>query len=210
MTRLLIIDDHILFREGLARLLESQSDFRVVGQTGSVAEALALVASTRADVVLLDVDLGPESALDFVHKAREEGFEGRILVVTAGASDQEAVRFIQLGVAGILHKHNPPDVLCDAIRRATHGEVYLEQRYLRPLFAAADPSAAAASEELTAREVNLLRLIFQGLANKEIAEKLSLSESTVKASLRSLSQKLGVRTRSQLVRVALEKYRSQL
>jgi two-component system, NarL family, nitrate/nitrite response regulator NarL len=210
VTGLLIIDDHILFREGLARLLESHKEFRVVGQTGRTAEALGILESHHPDVVLLDIDLGPDSAVEFVIRAKQRGFGGKILVVTAGVSDREAVRLVQLGVAGILHKHNPPDVLCDAIRKAVSGEVYLEPCYLKPLFHAAYPEQNELRAPLTEREVSLLRLIFQGLANKEIAAALSLSESAVKASLRGLFQKLGVRTRSQLVRAALEQYRDQL
>jgi two-component system nitrate/nitrite response regulator NarL len=162
------------------------------------------------DVVLLDVDLGPQRALEFLHQAKLAGFSGRILIVTAGIDDREAMRLIEGGVAGILHKHHGPEVLCQAIRQVASGEVYLEKRYLKTMFLSVDSAKTDPRPRLSDRDVGLLRLIFQGLSNKEIGERLSLSESTVKASLRLLFDKLAVQTRSQLVRVALEQFRDQL
>lgn len=207
---LLLVDDHALFREGLARVLDAQPDLEVIAKTDSARAALEALESLNPCVILLDVDLGPERALDFVRLARQNGYAGGVLVVTAGVGDQEAIQLVQAGVAGIFHKHNSPESLCDVIRQVAGGEVYLEQRYLKPLFQTVDPAHASAQPRLTEREITLLRLIFQGMANKEIAETLSLSESAVKATLRVLFDKLGVRTRSQLVRVAIEQYRDQL
>jgi DNA-binding NarL/FixJ family response regulator len=115
--RILIIDDHVMFREGLVRMLEREQDLRIVAQYSSSSEALGLLQGTEADVVLLDVNLGQERALDFVRAAKEKGFRGRILIVTAGISDQEAVQLVQVGVAGILHKQNSTEVLCNTIRQ---------------------------------------------------------------------------------------------
>jgi len=208
--RLLLVDDHALFREGLARLLETQSDFQVIGTAGTVSLALEMLGPSRPDVVLLDVDLGPQRAMEFLQQARSAGFPGRILIVTAGIDDREAVRLIEGGVSGILHKHHDPEVLCHAIRQVASGEVYLEQQYLKTMFLSVDSAKSDARPRLSERDVGLLRLIFQGLSNKEIGERLSLSESAVKAGLRLLFEKLAVQTRSQLVRVALEQYRDQL
>lgn len=207
--RLFLLDDHALFREGLARLLDGQAGLTVAGKAESIASALPLLAEARPDIVLLDVDLGTDRAIDFVRRARTQGYEGRILVVTAGVSDTEAIHLVQAGVAGILHKHNPPDVLCDVIRRVAGGEVHLEARYLRPLFTSID-EAGDPRPKLTPRERSLMQLLLRGLANKEIGVELNLSESAVKAALRVLFEKVGVRTRSQLVRVAIEQYRDQL
>ncbi|MCC6390081.1 MAG: response regulator transcription factor [Bryobacterales bacterium] len=207
---LVLIDDHALFREGLARVLESQPDLEVKGSTASAAAGLEIVEKVKPDVVLLDVDLGQERAIEFVQQARKHGYEGRILVVTAGVSDPEAVQLVRNGISGILHKHNQPEALCNVIRLVATGEVFLEQRYLKPLFQTVTPGEGEALPRLTDREVKLLRLLFQGLVNKEIADEMALSESSVKAVLRGLFDKLGVRTRSQLVRVALEQYRDQL
>lgn len=207
--RLFLLDDHALFREGLARLLEGQPGFVVAGKADSIRTALTQLAKSQADIVLLDVDLGADRALDFIRSARQQAFEGRILVVTAGVSDAEAIQLVQAGVAGILHKHNPPDTLCDAIRRVSTGEVHLEPRYLRPLFTSMD-EAADSRPRLTARELTIMRLVLRGLANKEIGAELGVSESAVKAALRGVFDKVGVRTRSQLVKIAIEQYRDQI
>jgi len=207
---LLLVDDHAMFREGLARVLEKEPGIKIVAQCGSSSEALAVLNKSGATMVLLDVDLGRERALDFVLEAKKKGFEGQILIVTAGISGQEAVQLVQAGVTGILHKHHSTDVLRQTIRQAAAGEVCLEQDYLTPLFRSVDRTRGQSRPKLTDRDKTVLRFIFQGLTNKEIGSRLEISEGAVKASLRQLFSKLGARTRAQLVKVALEQYRDQL
>jgi len=208
--RLLLVDDHVMFREGLTRMFEREQDLKIVSQCASATEALALLRGAEVDVVLLDVDLGPERALDFVTAAKQAGFPGRTLIVTAGISEQEAVRLIQCGVAGILHKQNSTAVLCQAIRQVAAGEVCLEKAYLGSLFRSVDRSHGSRPAKLTERDREVLRYTLQGLSNREIAVKMALSESAVKASLRQVFGKLNVRTRAQAVKVALEQYKDQL
>jgi two-component system nitrate/nitrite response regulator NarL len=148
--------------------------------------------------------------LDFVIHAKRKGFEGQILVLTAGVSGPEAVQLVQAGVSGILHKHHSTSELCNTIRQVAAGEVCLEKDYLGSLFQTVDRTRTQARPTLTERDKTVLRFIFQGLTNKEVGNRLEISEGAVKASLRLLFQKLGVRTRSQLVKVALEQYRDQL
>lgn len=207
---LLLLDDHAMFRQSMARVLEREDDFKVVGQCGTTAEALAMLQSKRVSVVLLDVDLGSERAVDFVAAARKKGFAGQILVVTAGVSGPEAVQLVQAGIAGILHKQHSTDALCQTLRKVAAGEVCLESDYLAPLFRSVDRTRTQARPRLTDRDKAVLRFIFQGLTNKEIGSQLGISEGAVKASLRLLMDKIGVRTRAQLVKVALEEYRDQL
>jgi two-component system nitrate/nitrite response regulator NarL len=208
--RLFLVDDHALFREGLARLLESDGRLEVCGRSGSVRQAANAIAESHPDVVILDVDLGDERGLDLLPLLREQESDAKVLVVTAGVSDREAVELVRRGVSGIFHKNKPPDQLQAAIRQVAAGEVYLERDYLKPLFETVDSTHGSDRPDLSPREIQVLRLIFQGMANKEIGERLNLAESTVKAALRALFEKLGVRTRSQLVRVAIEHYRDQL
>jgi two-component system nitrate/nitrite response regulator NarL len=210
VIRILLVDDHAMFRDGLARMLDKEADFTVVGQVGSATEGLAVLRESNANVVLLDVDLGAERALDFVKGARGIGFGGQILVVTAGMSDQEAIQLVQAGVSGILHKHHSTDVLCNAIRQVARGEVCMENAYLAPLFRTMDRTRTPKRATLTDRDKTVLRCILQGLSNREIATKIQISEGAVKASVRHVCEKLGVRTRSQLVKVALEQYKDQL
>lgn len=209
-VRILLIDDHAMFRDGLARVLDKEADFTVTEQVGSATEGLAILEASRANLILLDVDLGAERALDFVRGARSAGFEGQILIVTAGMSDQEAVQLVQAGVSGIVHKHHSTDVLCGAIRKIAGGEVFMEQAYLSSLFRAVDRTRTPKRATLTDRDRTVLRGILQGHTNREIAGKLGVSEGAVKASVRHVCEKLGVRTRSQLVKVALEQYKDQL
>jgi DNA-binding NarL/FixJ family response regulator len=208
--RLLLVDDHAMFREGLARMLEKEPDFSVVGQSESAADALAVAVSSGATVVLLDVDLGSERAFDFIAGAKAAGFEGRVLVVTAGVSEQEAVRLVQGGVAGIVHKHHSTEVLCEAIRQVARGEAFLEKAYLAPLFRVVDRTASPRRPALTERDKQIMRFLLQGLTNREIGARLNISEGAAKASLHHVCQKLGVRTRSQLVKVTLEQYKEQM
>jgi len=207
---LLLLDDHEMFRQGLARVLEKEPGLKVVAQCSTSAQALETLKRSGASMVLLDVDLGPERALDFVTQAKKGGFEGQILVVTAGISGQEAVQLVQAGVAGILHKQHSTEALCNAIRQVAAGEVCIEQNYLSSLFRSVDQTKPQAQPKLTDRDRTVLRFIFQGFTNKDIAIRLEISEGAVKASLRQLFDKLGVRTRAQLVKVALEQYREQL
>lgn len=207
---LVLVDDHAMFRQGLARVLEKEPGFKVAGQFGSCGEALAAINKPGVTMVLLDVDLGRERALDFVLACKKAGFTGQILVVTAGTSDQEAVQLVQAGVAGILHKHHSIEELCTTIRQVASGEVYLEKEYFTALYRAVDRTRTPSRPVLTERDKIVLRFIFQGLSNRDIAVRLKISESGVKSSLRQLFDKLGVRTRAQLVKIALEQYRDQL
>jgi two-component system nitrate/nitrite response regulator NarL len=207
---LLLLDDHEMFRQGLARVLEKEPGLKVVAQCSSSAEALDVLKKSGATMVLLDVDLGPERALDFVTHAKRNGFEGQILVVTAGISGPQAVQLVQAGVAGIIHKQHSTEALCNSIRQVAAGEVCIEQNYLNSLFRSVDQTKPQTQPRLTDRDKIVLRFIFHGLTNKDIAARLEISEGAVKASLRQLFGKLGVRTRAQLVKVALEQYKDQL
>jgi two-component system, NarL family, nitrate/nitrite response regulator NarL len=209
--RILVVDDHTLFRESVARLLAAEPDFKVVGHCASAGEALELVSKMPVDVVLLDYDLGDGKGTDFLAEAQGLGFTGRVLVVTAGVTELEAAEMIRQGIAGILRKHCSPAALAQSIRDVSGGKEYFEPGYLRSvLVGVTAPPPEYQRKKLTDREVVVLRHVFEGLANKEIAEQLQVSESAVKATLQQLFSKTGVRTRSQLVRTALENYKDQL
>jgi two-component system nitrate/nitrite response regulator NarL len=209
--RLLLVDDHALFREGLARLLASEPDFELAVPCSTADEALRVLETADIDLILLDYDLGSETASRFLALTSKRSYRGRVLVVTAGLGDSEVMGLLRLGVTGIFLKHNPPSLLAKAIRKVMQGEVWFDQRYLKVLL---QENRTAEQEgrgrRLSERETEVLRFVFQGLGNKEIAVRLKVSESSVKATLQQLFFKTGVRTRSQLVRVALEQYRDYL
>jgi DNA-binding NarL/FixJ family response regulator len=209
MIRLLLVDDHSLFRESLSRLLDSEPDFDVVANCGTIAEALDALSAKPADLLLLDYDLGEENGLNFIQKARNAGYTGRIFIITAGMTDAESVRALSLGVCGIFLKHSPPALLGEAIRKVMAGETWIDQRCIQSLVRAVGNAGEHSSRKpLTERETAVLKGVFEGLSNKEIGASLNISEASVKSALQQLFVKTGVRTRSQLVRVALEEHAS--
>jgi two-component system nitrate/nitrite response regulator NarL len=201
--RLFLLDDHALFREGLHRLLASDPMWQLVGQSGRVDEALESLRNTPVDVLILDYDLGEHTAVHMMEQLRAADWGGKVLLVTAGLPDRDALQLIRLGISGIFHKHHPPEALERCIREVAQGQVLIEQRYLQSLLSANESKAAPV---LTPRERQIMRFLLEGLANKEIAGELRISESAVKAALQQLFAKTGVRTRSQLVRLSLESY----
>jgi two-component system nitrate/nitrite response regulator NarL len=210
--RLLVIDDHALFRESVARLLQAEPGFEVAGHYGSCADALRFLKTSEfIDVVLLDLDLGQERGADFLDQLQKLRFQGNVLLVTAGVNDSEVPVLIRKGIAGIFLKHGSPASLIQGIRDTVEGKAFFAQDMLRR---ALQRSAASNEEQslakLTERERQVLSFVFEGFANKQIADRLQISETAVKASLQQLFAKMGVRTRSQLVRIALEHYRDQL
>jgi DNA-binding NarL/FixJ family response regulator len=207
--RLLLMDDHSLFRESLSRLLDSEPDLHVVANCGTTGEALDALSAQPVDLLLLDYDLGEENGLNFIRKARGAGYSGRIFIVTAGMTDAESVRALSLGVCGIFLKHSPPALLSEAIRKVMAGETWIDQRCIQSLVRAVGTAGEQPSRKpLTERESAVLKGVFEGLSNKEIGGQLNISEASVKSALQQLFVKTGVRTRSQLVRVALEQHAS--
>jgi len=210
--RLLLIDDHALFRESVARLLQSEPGFEVVAHCGSGTEALQIIkSSSEIDIILLDLDLGQERGADFLDSLRNTRFGGKVLLVTADVNDSEVPSLIRKGISGVFMKHGSPALLVQGIRETMEGKALFGQDLLRRALERAEtPIANQRRPTLTERERQVLTLVFEGLANKQIADRLQISETAVKASLQQLFAKTGVRTRSQLVRVALEQYRDQL
>lgn len=204
-TKLLLVDDHILFREGLSRLLASESDFEIAGNSGSSVEALEILQKTSVDLILLDFDIGKDHGAQFISAAHRAGYAGKILMVTAGMSAKESSIALKLGASGIFLKHNSPGTLATAIRLVMSGEMWVDQKVIQLM-----ADEVHHGEEmtplpvLTDREQQVLQGVFEGLANKEIATRLGVTEGAVKAALQQLFQKTQVRTRSQLVRIALE------
>src|SRR4029077_14922310 len=167
--------------------------------------------SREVDMILLDLDLGTERGSDLLEKLRVESFKGKVLLVTAGVNQSEVPNLIRKGISGIFMKHGSPALLIQGIREAMEGKAVFEQDVLQRALETDERSGARQTGAgLTERERHVLSFILEGLANKQIADRLQISESAVKACLQQLFVKTGVRTRSQLVRIALEQYRNQL
>jgi DNA-binding NarL/FixJ family response regulator len=208
--RLVLLDDHELFRAGLGRLLTSEAGFEIAGECGASAEALEVLRGSAVDVVLLDFHLGEgDTATKFISAAREAGYRGRFLIVADAADARNSALALKLGASGIFLKSEPPNRLIQAIRIVASGDFWLDQKVI--LFLAdqlvdryppleGQPSAGALEE----RERKVLLGILEGLTNKKIGASMGLSEGSVKAIVQRLFAKACVRTRSQLVRVALQ------
>jgi len=202
--RLLLVDDHILFREGLRRLLASEPDFETVAECGTPAEALSVLSQSPVDVILLDFDLEDDTGNRFIASATRSGYKGKILMVTAGMNPLDVTVARKLGISGIFLKHNPPGSLLEAIRTVAEGGSWMDPK-LTLQGAVATSAKSSTSLHFTPREQRVLRCICEGLSNKEMAYHLGVSQSSVKATLQHLFDKMGVRTRGQLVRIAIER-----
>jgi DNA-binding NarL/FixJ family response regulator len=206
--RTLLVDDHALFRESVARVLAGEADLEIE-HCASIHEALSRIAHREFDLVLLDHDLGNERASEFLPAARQAGFNGKVLIVTAWVSDTEARRLLRQGISGIFRKEAPLSELTASIRKVAAGGMWIDTPTAQP--AVAEPvTQPAAQPVFNDRQRKVLRFVLEGLSNKEIAWRLQISESYVKAILQGLFQKTGVRTRGQLVRVIFEQYEDQL
>lgn len=207
--RILLLDDHALFRESVSRLLSAESDFDVVADCGTVEDGLQTLRRKSVDVLLLDFDLGEHDGREFLRLAKAQGFDGRVLIVTAGVDPGSASHLMRMGISGVFRKHDSAALLAQGIREVMAGKIWMSQDQLQSALRADTTQQAAATKRFTERERQVLSYVFDGLANKEIAGRLSVSEGSVKATLQQLFSKTGVRTRSQLVRAVLEQYKDQ-
>jgi len=210
-VHILLLDDHALFRESVGRLLAAEPGFHVAAHCGTIKEALQVLKQKPIDVVLLDFDLGEHDGTEFVRLAATQGFKGKILVVTAGVNQGAATELIRSGISGVFLKRDSAALLAQGIRDVVAGKVWLDQEQLQTALRTevATPQESR-TKTFTEREQQVLSCVFEGLANKEIAARIGVSESSVKATLQQLFSKTGVRTRSQLVRTVLEQHRDQL
>jgi DNA-binding NarL/FixJ family response regulator len=206
--RIVLIDDHTLFRESLVRLLEAQPEFEVVARGGTVAEGQQALAEAAVDVILLDYDLGDEVGTDLLTRLGVRESALKVIMVTAGMGPSATLNAVNAGVAGVVLKHSDPRYLVEAIHKVAAGETWWDPGILRTVSAEGKgrESSSGSVRSLTERQRQVLRSILDGLTNKEIAARVQASETAVKATIQELFHKAGVRTRSQLVRVAIERY----
>jgi two-component system, NarL family, nitrate/nitrite response regulator NarL len=204
--RILIVDDHTLVREGLKMLIENESDMLIVGEAGNSADALAISVREQPDVIVLDLDLGGEDAIDFL-PALMAGSEGSRVLILTGVKDLEKHRrAVHLGAVGVLLKDQAGQTLIKAIRKVYAGEVWLDRAIIAKILSDSartdeqrrrDPKAAKL-ETLTKREREVIALVATGLTTKRIAERLFISEKTVSNHLTAIYNKLNLANRLEL------------
>lgn len=206
--RILIVDDHSLFRECLSRFLQNSAEFEIVGECGSIAETLTLLAKTRVDIVLLDDDLGEEQGVTLLSALKRYQENTKVLVVTGGMSEADMLLAMDAGASGIFHKHKSLDQLSSAIHRVATGGMWLEADVFRSIIAERNrrPVEVKGAQSLTPRQRDIISGILDGYTNKQMALALNISEATVKSTIQALFREAGVRTRSQLARIAIEKH----
>ena len=209
MIKVLLCDDQALVRSGFRMILEARDDFEVVGEAEDGREAIELAAITSPDVILMDVRMPGVDGVEATGAILSAGSTARVLILTTFDLDEYVVRAIRAGASGFLLKDVRPQQLVDAIRVVADGEALLAPAITRRLldrFAAslADAPNAAALDELTGREREILQLVAQGLSNGEIAERLVVGESTVKTHVSSILRKLQLRDRVQAVIAAYD------
>ncbi len=200
--RILIVDDHPVVREGLAGMLAGQPDFEVVGEAVHGADGVERASVVRPDVVLMDLRMPVMDGVAAIHALRTRQNPARVLVLTTYDSDADILAAIEAGATGYVLKDAPREDLFRAIRAAARGETVLAPAVASRLLGR---MRAPAEEQLSAREIEVLEFVRQGLSNREIGRRLHISEATVKTHLIHIYGKLGVSDRTSAVMTALEK-----
>jgi DNA-binding NarL/FixJ family response regulator len=193
--RVLVVDDHPLFRQGVVATLARETGFQVVGEAETVAEALALVRHTMPDVVLLDVALPDGSGVEAIGPILSACPGAKVAMLTSADDSDTVLDALRAGAAGYLVKGAAGAELIAALRSICRGEGYTSPRVASRLLAEVAHPRSAPDEDLTPRERTVFELLGQGLTNREIAQHLYLSEKTVKRHVTVVMQKLGVRNR---------------
>ena len=208
--RVVIVDDHTLFREGLRTILEMEDDLEVVADAENAEDIVELIWQTRPDVLLLDIRMPQGSGLDAVPAVLRISPRTQVLVLTACDEKEEHVRAFKLGAKGVILKDSARQTLMQAIHTVCGGQVWVDPRMatalVEELSHLGPESAGVAGRDengLTERELEIVRLVASGYKNKEVGNTLTISERTVKTHLTNIFQKLGVRDRVGLVMYAL-------
>src|SRR4051812_15295145 len=215
-VRIVLADDHPIVRDGLKKLLQLEEDFEVVGEAGDGREVLEKVRELDPDVVLLDLRMPNLDGLSALQALQQTNKRVRVIVLTASEDKNEFVQAMKLGCSGIVLKRTAPDLIVKSIRKVHAGEIWLDSHttaaVMRQFSTAADLAAAGGNGKggrerspLSQREREIVALVAQGYKNKEMAEKMFISEQTVKNHLHNIFDKLGVSDRLELALYAIHK-----
>ena len=200
--RVLIADDHTMVRQGIKQILELENDMTVIAQAPNGEEAIKLAKECNPDVILMDINMPGMNGLQAIKEIKEDNIPSKVIVLTIHDDREYLFKTIQMGAEGYVLKDAEPEVLVDAIRSVNNGQPYIQANMTRELvreFNKITLHDKAKTEEnnLTAREMEVLELIAEGLINKEIAKRLYISEKTVKNHVSNIFRKLNVSDRTQ-------------
>ncbi len=205
--RVALLDDHTLFREGLRRLLDTEPDIDMVAEAKSGAELFPLLERAQPDLLLLDLNLQGENGLDLLPRLLEQFPDLKVLVLTASIDQEDRVNSIKLGARGVVLKYAAAENLIKSIRKVADGEMWVDHETTKKLFEElADrrgPKTESPLDLLTDREREVTALVGEGLRNKEIADRLFISERTVKTHISNIFQKLDLSDRLELALFAI-------
>ena len=209
ITRLAIADDEATVRAGLRMLVEAEPDLEVVGEAADGLEIVAVARRTKPDVVLMDIRMPRLDGLSAARRILELEPAPRVIMLTTFGEDENLYEALRAGTSGFLLKVSPPEQLLEAIRIVAAGDGLIDPTVTRRVIEAfasqpVPPAAPPELEDLTPRELEVLKLIARGLANHEIADELVVSEATVKTHVKRILMKLGLRDRVQAVVFAYE------
>ncbi|ODS01277.1 two-component system response regulator [Methyloceanibacter superfactus] len=194
----LLVDDHPLFRCGVAQLIAAQPDFEVVGEAASSSEGVSMAASLKPDLVLMDLHMRDSNGLDALKQIKESGLDTHVIMLTVSDAEQDFVRAVRAGAEGYLLKGSEPEEILDKLRQAARGETVFTEPLMSMLVGAmrgGTPAPPTNEECLTTRERQILRLIAAGKSNKHIARELDISDGTVKVHVKNLLRKLNLQSR---------------
>ncbi len=212
--RVVIADDHAIFREGLRKLLEGAGDIAVIGEAGDGNETIRLLSKLKPDVLLLDLRMPNKDGLGVLEEMNGQSEQTRVILVTEGESEHDVVRAMRLGARGVVWKQSASALLLKSIRKVHAGEIWLDNRMTAELIDAfkksSDSGARREKPLLSPREREIVQLVAQGFRNREIAEKLFISEQTVKNHLHNIFDKLGVSDRLELALYAIHHHLTEI
>jgi two-component system, NarL family, nitrate/nitrite response regulator NarL len=205
--RILVADDHAIFRDGLRKLLEVAEDVQIVGEASNGVECAKMLTKLKPDILLLDLRMPEKDGLGVLEEVNFETLPTRVIVLTAAEDDRDVVRAMRLGARGVVLKQSASDLLVKSIRKVHDGEIWLDNRMTAEVIDAFKKSAEAGQRRekplLSDREKEIVQLVAQGFRNREIGEKLFISEQTVKNHLHNIFDKLGVSDRLELALYAI-------
>jgi two-component system, NarL family, nitrate/nitrite response regulator NarL len=206
-VRILVADDHAIFRDGLRKLLEGSDDVQIVGEASNGNECVKMLAKLKPDILLLDLRMPEKDGLGVLEEINFDSTPTRVIVLTAAEDDRDVVSAMRLGARGVVLKQSASDLLLKSIRKVHDGEIWLDNRMTAEVIDAFKKSAEAGQRRekplLSDREKEIVQLVAQGFRNREIGEKLFISEQTVKNHLHNIFDKLGVSDRLELALYAI-------